>query len=230
MAYEFTPEELRLVMAFVNDEGADVLNTDAASRFMNISAAFSAKVLRAQRAEKRRVATLTRVNERMKARLETRALNDEYAELDFDSLDVALCIVYLIKENRFLYTRERVQYLLYEAYSRWLADHKERITFEHPVAQEWGPHFWHISKKCGKVAPVVSVENYKAIASRNPGLVKFLNNVVCKYADYSDADFKANFLQSVPYRNAMAKPDSHNPEDRKWGRQIKDSDIFAWKR
>ena len=232
MMYEFTPDEWQKILAFVNDDNNDVLSTDIPQRFINMSAAFSSRLYRAYGAEKRRSNSSERTIARMRARLEGRVADGQFVELDFDSLELALCIVYLLKERDAMYSRARVQYLLYEAYSRWLADKSERLTKEHPVAQEWGPHFWHISKTCGLVPPTTSIDDFRRVAEQKggDGVVAFLRNVVNKYVDWSDDELKKSFLQSVPFKNAKAKVDSTDPNLRKWGREIKDADIFAWKK
>lgn len=230
--YNFTHEEIEKVLAFINDENQDVLKTDIPQRFINAAAAFSSKLYKVYGVEKSRLASSEKTIARLRTRLEGRTVEGQFVELDFDSLDIALCIVYLLKERNSYYSRNRVQYMLYEAYSRWLADHQERLTSEHPVAQEWGPHFWHISKKCGAVQPVTTIEDFRRVSSKNPGVAEFLKNVVNKYANWREEDMKKVFTDSVPYKNAMPKPADKavSPGDTKWGHQIKDTDIFAWKK
>ena len=228
--YNFSPEDFQKIQAFANDESNEVLSTDLPQKFINLAAAFSSRLYRSYNNEKRRAAGAERTISRLRTRLDGRTSSGQFVELDFDSLDLALCIIYLIKERDACYSRAKVQYILFEAYARWLADHEERLTSEHPVAQEWGPHFWHISKKCGHVQPVTSVDDFRRVANRNPGVAEFLRNVVNKYADWSDEELKKTFIQSVPYQNARAKKDSMDPGENKWGREIKDSDIYSWKK
>lgn len=222
--YQFTHEELDKVLSFVNGENNDVLVDDTAKRFVNLAAAFNARVLTAYSVTRGKLGGAERTIARQKVRLEGRVAEGAFVELDFDSVDIALCLVYLLAEKNLFYSRERVQYLLYEAYSRWMADHSERLTTEHPVAQEWGPHFWHISKICGKATPRVTIENFRKVASKNAGVAEFLRNVVAKYSSWTDVELKEAFVRSTPYLNAK------NAGNGKWGREIKDADIFAWKK
>lgn len=222
--YQFSQEELDKVLAFVNNESNEILGSDSAQRFVNLAAAFHSKVLRAYGVTRGKLHSAERTISRQRVRLDGRVADGTFVELDFDSVDVALCLVYLLNEQNLYYSRERIQYLLYEAYSRWLADHSERLTTEHPVAQEWGPHFWHISKICGKTTPHVTIEHFRKVAAKNAGVAEFLRNVVTKYGSWTDAELKDAFVRSTPYVNAK------NAGNGKWGREVKDADIFAWKK
>lgn len=223
--WNLSPEELSVILAFVNDENDDILKTDLPQRFNNLTAAFQAKIIKALTAERSRVNRAEKSIERLNVRLQGRVAEGTFVELDFSAVDLAKCILYIMKVNNYYCTRDRIQCLLYEAYSRWLADKSERLTSEHPVAQDWGPHFWTVSHRLGNLSIAVSVDDWKVIAEKNPGVARFLENVVKKYAPCSDLELKSMLKQGAPYKNAVPK---HVGE--KWGKEIKDADIFAWKK
>lgn len=230
--YRLTPDEMNLVLQFVNDENKDVLKTDIPQRFVNISAAFSSKLFKAYGLERGKAARLERVNTRVNARLEKQFADGNFAQLRMNVLDIALCIVYLLKEGDFYYSRNRIQYILYEAYCSWLVSKKERLFDAHPVAQEWGPHFWEISKRVGNIQPVTSIENFKVVAEKDAGVAEFLRNVVKKYGGWTEEALKTLHTDTVAYKNAMPKKrgEALTPNESKWGHIIKDADIYNWSR
>lgn len=221
--YILSPEELKGILDFVNNENNDVVSTDAPQRFMNIAAAFNAKMYKMMLHERNRAVRSERTVERMKTRLSKQSEAGDFVELKLDSIDLAKCIIYLLQEKEAYYTRNTVQYILFEAYATWLSEHSERLTSERPVAQEWGPHFWRVSNKLGKMSAKAGYDDWTRITSQNPGVAAFLRNVVGKYYDWKEADLKNMMKESVPYKNAARKGD-----DDKWGHPIKDADIFAW--
>lgn len=227
--YYLSPEELNLVLRFVNDEGEEVLKSDVPQRLTNIYAAFCSRMGKVVAREHSRAVRAETTVERLRNRLYAKGEEGEFRQLGFSVMDVALCIVYLLKEKNFYYGRNIVQYILYFGYSRWLANHHERMFEEQPVAQEWGPHWWAISKKCTGVPPVTTYDDFKRIAERNSGVAAFLRNLVAKYGTWSEEDMKNVLLDSFPYKNAMAKKTAADPALQKWGRVIKDSDIFVWR-
>ncbi len=222
--WNITPEEFGGILAFLNDENNDILKTDLPARFTNLCGAFHSKMVKALAAEQARANRSERTIERLNARLQGRVAEGMFVELDFSVVDLAKCVLYIMKVNDYYCSRDRLQQILFEAYSRWLADKSERLTSERPVAQEWGPHFWAVSHRLGNLNIAVSVEDYDCVRQKNPGVAKFLENVVKKYAPCSDKDLREMQKQSAPYRNALPK------EGEKWGKPIKDSDIFAWKK
>lgn len=228
--YNLSPEELQLVLGFVNDENNDILSTEIPQRFVGIAAAFSSRLIKSYKAEKSRALRLERVGNRLRGKMDKEVAEGKFAELKINIMQAALCVVYLLKENDYIYSRNKVQYLLYEAYSSWLADKKERIFDEHPVAQEWGPHFWAISKKIGFRAPVATIEDFKAVAEADSGVAAFLRNVVKKYGSWTEDALKTMHTESVPYKNAKPKKNALTADDAKWGKPIKDADICVWTR
>ena len=224
--WNFTPEELSQILDFVNNDNEDVLKTDLPQRFSTLYAAFNTKLIKSVGLQRSRAARAERMTERLRARLAGRVAEGTFVELDFDVVDLARCVLYIANINNLYVTRNTLQYILYHAYARWLADNNERLTVQRPVVQEWGPHFWSVTHKIGNNMKIsVTHDDYKKIAEKNPGVAKFLENVVKKYAAIPEAELKSILLQSAPYRNAVP---AHAGE--KWGREIKDADIYAWKK
>ena len=224
--WNFTPEELSRILDFVNNDNEDVLTTDLPQRFSNLCSAFNAKLIKSVGVQRSRAVRAERTIERLRARLDGRVAEGSFVELDFDVVDLARCVLYIANVNNLFVTRNTLQYILYHAYARWLADNNERLTVQRPVVQEWGPHFWSVSHKIGNNMKIsVTYDDYKKISEKNPGVAKFLENVVKKYATIPEAELKGILLQSAPYRNAVPV---HAGE--KWGKEIKDADIYAWKK
>ena len=234
MRYDFTPEEFGQVLAFVNGESDDVLKTDIVQRFISLGAAFSAKLFSSYKTERGQKNSVTRANERILARYSKEIhRNDEegnYGQVNLTATEVAMCIVLLMKESGIPYTRERVQFMMYEAYCSWLTRNRERLFKESPVAQRWGPHFWTVKDKITSTAPVTSGDEFHAIASRYSGIALFLRNVVKKYAVMSDDELRSMYMKSVPFKKAAPEKVDHdgNAIEGKWNREIKDSDIVGW--
>jgi len=234
MRYDFTSEEFVQILAYVNGENDDVLKTDLIQRFINLNAAFSAKLYSSYRTAKGQVQRVERANERIRARYdkEIRSNDQEgnYGQVNLTATEVAMCIVLLMKECGISYTRERVQFMMYEAYCSWLIRNRERLFKESPVAQRWGPHFWTVKDKITGTAPVTSGEEFHVIASQYSGIAVFLKNVVKKYAAISDDELRSMYMKSVPFKKAAPEKVDHdgNAIEGKWNREIKDSDIVGW--
>ena len=235
--YQMNQDEFLLVLAFINDDNAPVPPEDIAQRFIRISSAFSSRMCKAYLYEKSRNRATERMVERLRARADKAMSGQDgerrFNELRLDSLDLAYCIVFLMNAGNIYYSRNKVQYFLYELYRDWLIDHEERLTSEWPVAQEWGPHFWSISKKCDKIPPVVTGEQFQEIQKRmndaNPGIMVVLRNILKKYESWSESQLKELMTNSLPYQNAKAKTGRNivNEGDEKWGHRIKDNEIFS---
>ena len=237
--YQMNQDEFMQVLAFINDDNAPVPPEDIAQRFVRISSAFSSRMQKAYMFEKSKNKATERMVERLRARADKAMIGQDgvrrFCELRLNSLDLAYCIVFLMNVGNIYYSRDKVQYFLYELYRDWLISHEERLTSEWPVAQKWGPHFWSISKVFDndKVPPVVTGQQFQEIQKRmndaNPGIMVVLRNILKKYESWSESQLKELMTDSLPYQNAMAKTGSNivNEGDEKWGHRIKDNEIFS---
>ena len=235
--YQMNQDEFAQVLAFINDDNASMPPEDIAQRFIRISSAFSSQMQKAYMFEKSKNKATERMVERLRARVEKAMIGQDgvrrFYELRLNSLDLAYCIVFLMNAGNIYYSRNKVQYFLYELYRNWLISHEERLTSEWPVAQDWGPHFWSISKKCDKVPPVVTGQQFQEIQKRlndaNPEIMVALIKILDDYKDWSESQLKELMTNSLPYQNAMAKTGNNivNEGDEKWGHRIKDNEIFS---
>ena len=112
--------------------------------------------------------------------------------------------------------------ILYEMYASWLGSKQERLFSHHPQATQYGPHFWRVANKCKDMNG--TYEDWKKIAELNPGMAEFCKNAAAKYYDWKLSDLTNSFIKSTPYKNAL--PINNGG---KWGKEISDADIYAWK-
>ena len=235
MLYELTGDELKAVLDFVTNE-SDTITAETAQRFLNLSFAFQSKMCKAVQKERARAnraeTTIARMRNRLEkaseARKEERLL-EPVTELEKEIAPglLARCIMYLLVEKEIPLTRNKVQYLIYEAYCSWLKNNNQHIIREHPVAQAWGPHFWSAAKTIGnpegKPTNTFTYEDYSAVASINSGVAAYLRNMVNRYGEWNESSLKDMFIESFPYKNALP---SNN--EGKWGKAISDDDIRRW--
>lgn len=224
--YEFSPEELAKIFAYGNNEPLDSpLSVDLIKRFLGFAAAVQN---RSVTDFSRAVAALRerdREIERLSIRCGEMDKAGDFADLEFDSVELAKVIMYTLNEKRIGYSMRTVNYLLYEAYASWLCRYRERLTKEAPVATEWGPNFWNPMRKIGSVRCVVTREDFSRVAERNAGVAVFLRNVSLRYGDWTESKLRDSFIRTVPYKNALPE---HNAG--KWNKVIDDADIYAWRK
>ena len=235
MLYELNNDELKTILDFVNND-TETIAPDVAQRFLNISFAFQSKMFKSVQKEKARAnraeTNLQRLREKLDKANETRKeqrLLEPVTELEKEipSGILARCIMYLLTDKNIPLARNKVQYLMYEAYCSWLKNNNQHIVREHPVAQAWGPHFWSAAKTIGdperKAAGTFTYEDFSAVASLNSGVAAYLRNMVSYYGEWTENALKDMFIESFPYKNALPVNN-----DGKWGKAISDDDIRRW--
>lgn len=224
MLYDITKEELDELKRYAEDEDAVLSDYAILKRFLNLEFAVMNKM--AKDLPKQRRAALRgqeRIN-RLMAKRESDHAAGEFADTGLDSVDVALALLYKLQQKKtYQLTLNKVMHILYEMYASWLASKGERLCIEHPVALESGPWFWRVRNKVD-VRTRLDESAFSELKSRNPGVAAFVANAAEKYYDYTASDLE-KYVKGMPYTNADA---SHNKG--KWNGEIKDADIYAWKK
>lgn len=164
---------------------------------------------------------MTRIRERENEHAE----QGVFEETDRDSFLVARALLYQLQQLKtYKLTKTKVNAILYEMYASWLYSKKARLFTEHPVAAEWGPMMWHAVKKL-EPGDQVSPQEWLDFASRYPAVAAFCKNAAQKYYDIDCSTLYDGFKSTAAYKKASAE----NNGD-KWGTEISDADIYAWKK
>lgn len=228
MFYNLEEKGIKEVLDFINHESDTVPAQDTVQSFMNVCFALQSEIAKAYRKRVSELSSKERCIERLQAKIDKfeNRTPKSFDLVNLDSIDVARCIIYLIRSREAYYTRNTVQYMLYEAYASWLCSKKERLFDDKAQAQEWGPHFWHVSNKLGNMTKMhVDCNDWKIVAERYPDIAAFLKNVVNKYISWSEKEFKEKLTSELAYKNAKPR----KPGD-KWGQKLSDDDIFSSRR
>lgn len=220
-----TPEDIEAIRAFLEDGDTAVLKTEAIDRLYATASAMGRKLADLNEATQKKCFTLERRLDRYKAKEATQAQEGVFEETGLDSLDVATALLYCIQQHDgFIISKTKLIHILYEMYASWLASKRQRLFVEHPVAAEWGPQLWRVYKKIENVRTPVLYQTYASLAQQNPAVAAFCRNAAAKYYDWREKDLRDYLMKGAPYKNAT--PEKNNG---KWGKEISDADIFAWK-
>ena len=223
MLYEMNNEEFEMIVKYANDE-LETIPGDVLSRFQNLSWAVQRKVMNRMKTLEAKSGRLQTKVDRLTRRETAEAAAGNFGETGLDSVEVAIMVVhYLQAKPGCRFSKSRVISILYEMYATWLHDKRQRLFLEHPAATEYGPQLWRVYKRLD-LHGEVSREQFKEIAGKNPAVAAFARNAVEKYHDMSERILSDYFKKSDPYRNASADRNKG-----KWGTEISDADIFAWK-
>lgn len=228
MFYNLESTELKEVLDFINHNTDRVPSQDIIRVFMNISYALQSELQKTYQKTLSELNSKERAIERLRMRIDKHesSVPVSFNFVELDSVEVARCIIYLLVKDGIYYTNNTVQFLLYKAYCSWLIKYKERLFEDTAQAQEWGPHFWHVSNKLKDMKKVVANYNdWKNIAGRYPDIAEFLGDVVKQYCSKSEREFKDDVLKDPAFLNA--KP---SIQGEKWGKKLSDQDIFCSRR
>lgn len=233
MFYELSPDELKQLLDFVNDEKTFTLPLDLSQKFSNIFFAFQSKVMKCAKAERARTVRAEAEALRWRQRYEKKSeeeplppVTEMPEEQQVSEAAAARCIMYLLQEKHVYYTRNLIQYYMYHAYCSWLSRNNQHLFKTHPVCQEWGPHFWSAVDAIGipeRERPNLNWTALRAVQEANPGVANYLENMVNMYCGVRESDFKARLLESFPYKNALPERN-----EGKWNGVINDDDIRRW--
>ena len=231
MAYNFTAEEIAGIISFVNGENNDILRTDVPKRFLSMSNAFQARVLENMHSARNACRSKDRTIARMQKRFAGNVNAGEFGEVNLRSIDVAMAVIYLLREKQRFEGMRQVNFILYQFYARYLHETLTRPwEVDRPALQEWGPQFWSASNKLQHVPYGAGIyDDYRKILEIKeigPMMGKILANVVSKYCALSERELQKECVESFPYQNALKRK---NDSDGKWGEKISDSDLYWWK-
>ena len=223
MIHTITPEQLKALIAFAEDEKAP-FDPDAVIALSYLNGSVQRNAAKRLAAVTRRNEVLTERIERYRSRENSRIETGQFGETGLDSAEVAQALLFQLQHLKtYKLSKGKVIAILYEMYASWLHSKKERLFEEHPVATEYGPQLWRVFKRLN-IYDTVPYEDYRALAAKNPAVAAFTKSAAEKYYDYKESDLTGPALKSLPYRNASKE---HN--DGKWNKEIDDREIYAWK-
>lgn len=226
MEYEMTKQTLDSVLDYLNGRKDISAVTDEVTQMRVIAAALQKKMHADLVDASARLRRQTMKIERLDRKAGEKISLGQFTELGFDSLEIAQALRWCLinrTEMRADMDRSDIIRIVYEIYASWLGSKAERVTAEHPQATSYGPQFWRIYRKLPTM-PAPRYEDYSAVASRNPGLAKMIENAATKYCDYSMKALTDFHKNNDAYRNALPK---HNGG--KWNKELDDRDIYLWR-
>lgn len=224
MFYEIKPEELTQIEEFANEQRPDISN-DALTNFNNLYWALQRQLGKKMKALESKNASLQNRLERLKNKEEKKASEGAFLERDVDSVDVARVILFYLQNTMKNVNRSKVNAILYEMYSTWLAQNHERLFIEHPKATQYGPQFWRAYNHTD-INKLVRYDDIKDFAEKNTDIMAFAKNTTNKYRDVPVKTMNARFINSIAFKNAT--PDEKKGE--KWTKELSDADIYKWKK
>lgn len=222
--YDITPEQLDSIRQYAEGNGP-IPTQEAITKFNALHAALNKAIFKDLSSSKGKVNRLEKRVQNFKKAEETRAAAGVFAETvpGLDSVDVAKALLYCLNQKQvYKMSKPKLIAILYEMYASWLASKHERLFAHHPQATEYGPHFWRVYKHVQTLTG--TYEDFKKVAEQNAGIAAFCQNAAEKYYDWTLQDLTKNLRTSLPYKNAHK--DNNNG---KWGKEISDADIYAWK-
>lgn len=230
MTYDFTPQQLANILAFLNGDTSIVLDMEAAKQLVSISAALTRAVLQENYSLKGRNRSLERQAERNRERRENeKALLVSSGEFDCTGIDsevVAWAFLYLLQQRKVLLTKEKFRILVYLVYASWLYHRETRLFVETPRAIESGPIFWSLNSKITNVVTPVGYDRWKALTEKSPAVAAFLSSYVEHgVINASEGDLLRMAVQSAPVKTAMETARKNGKKT--W--EISDKDIWIWK-
>lgn len=215
-----TIAQLQSLAAFAEDDRA-ALDLEAYNQLTELCNRVSRNIAKRVTGLQKRNDMLSDRLERFKDKRDEKRALGEFEETGLDSVEVYRALLYCLQQHTMNINKTRIMYIMYKMYSSWLASKGERLFLEHPVAQEWGPTLWRVSKRIN--LDKVGHDEWKALTEKNPGVAAFCRNAADKYFDYPLKDLKAFFIKSAPFKKAT--PEFNGG---KWGTQIDDKEIYLW--
>lgn len=225
MRYDpITGDEMKMLVAFVEDGNRDVLGTDAPSKLSALFFAFQKRLSETNSELRRENARLHKRLSFLEARRENDAVEGNFGDLNLDSVDVARAVLALCSLKGYEMTWPKLMAMVFDTYAVWLVSHHQRLFLEAPKAQESGPWFWRVAKNVNTFRGWQNTDVIDRLASVNPGVVAVIRNVVDKYGALSEKTVCDWLRRSPVYR------ESHKDNNQgKWNKEMADSSIYAWK-
>lgn len=234
--YGLTAAELERIVAFINGEDDDFVNSGIAEKVFRISKDIQTMTMKVLSRKISEVGKLeTRLN-RLREKEEQRAADGHFSDLAIPTEDLARMIVYYMQQDGGRVTWNRVNYHLFFLYATFLVKFKERLTVDMPKAQEWGPQFWtlHSAFRKGLVDPRIRygsavVESVAKVSTAVPAIAK---NHIAYLRDFSDEDLQTILTKrNEPWLAAVERARKNSPEGQtRWGEVLDDGAIYVWKR
>ena len=220
-----TEEEMKKIVSFIENDDMTILDTDIPQRLAGLHNAVQKKIADSLKSTLKENAKLSRRMQEKVRRAEIEVENGDFADLAFDSVDIAKALLYCIHLKDGRVTRTKLMAILYEVYAAWLASHRERLFLEHPVAYEYGPWFWRVCNKLPNVNAPVGRDSLDAVFEKNKGVGVLIQRAAEKYYDHNERDLQEYLLKSSPYRKCTREYNGG-----KWNKEIPDTEIYRWKK
>lgn len=221
-----TTQQLEQLIRFAEDDRLP-LDMESLHALNSLYQAVQAGLAKRMEGLTKRNAMLQERLERNRERKEQILVEEGFPETHpgLDSVDVATGLLYQLQQlQTYKLNKNKVILILYEMYCTWLAEKKERLFSEHPVATEYGPQFWRVYKRTNTIVQV-EYKDWKKLCELNSGVAAFCRNAAEKYYDYNNTTLEEKFKKSMPYKNA-----TKDKNDGKWNKEISDNDIYNWKK
>ena len=218
-----TYEQLDALINFANGDTQSI-DLDVANALVSLNATVQGKIIKELTGARKRNHMLTEQLSSRRERLTELYRQGKFDDSHLDSAQVANALLYQLQQLKtWKLTKYKVINILFEMYSSWLYNKKERLFEEHPVATPYGPRFWHAFKQINPNAQV-SYNFWKSFAEQRPDIAAYCKNAAQRYYDITDSTLTETFKSSVAYKNAHADTNGG-----KWNKEMADADIFSWK-
>jgi len=220
-----TAQDIQNIQDWLDGKVPFASAADALKEFRIMHAAVERKALEDLGAATKKTAIQEKRIERLDKSSKKQLAEGNYAELGFDSMEIAQALRHCLREHvgSLQLRKGHTVAIIYEIYSSWLGSKGERITVEHPVATQYGPTFWRVYDKLDKY-PAPTLSDFSLVAGKNPGLAAMIKNAAAKYATYPIRDLMRFHMNNDAYRNADK---DHNGG--KWNKELDDRDIWLWR-
>ena len=241
---EFSEQDVKDVLRFINDGDQSVLDGDAVSKLFILSGALYRKTVSEVKALRRENTLLKRRLERFTTREESMALSGEFECEGANAVLVAKALMYCIQRvnagsDRYSLSRVKLHILLYDVYADYLRDYRKRLTVDIPKAYGYidrdsgkeirqGPVFWTVKNALDadiKAGHKAAEADYRTLEDICPEAAGLCWGVAKKYGLETDSALLKWILPSAPARAA----DKTNNNGR-WGKEYDDALIYQWKK
>lgn len=224
MSIYITHDQLDGIIRFLEGD-LRTLDLEAAAALNKLNNAVQGCILKELTGARKRNSMLQERLDVRKEDREKRLESDDFQDSGLDSAEVAKALQYQLQQLKtYRLSAYKVNAILYEMYATWLFNKGERLFLEHPVANEYGPRFWH-ALKAVETAKIIPDAVWKLFAEKRPDVAAFCKNAARKYYDISDKTLIDSFKKTKAFQNAS--PSYNNG---KWNKEITDTDIYQWKK
>ncbi len=227
MRYNLDPQQLQRLVEFAENDRAE-LDFEAVSALHELYHAVQRNCIKRYTGISKRNALLTERLEKYKEREQRKVDTGEFPGTGFTSVEVARALLYQMqKDPTTKISVGKLILTLYYMYASWLYSSKERLFSEHPTANSFGAQLNDVRAhyKESNLYERVPYATWKAFCEKNPGVAAYVENAAAKYSRMTYNELQSEILNSNAYQNA-----SRENNNGKWGKEIKDADIYQWKK